>query len=445
MAKKKRKSKKGKKKGKKVPHYDVMPSYPYGADPWMEVQPVELLDPLPGHIRTVFSVGLIMPTVVLDNADMKVQDIRQADIMAAEEDELWEKRYKETEGELQEATDTGDRLQDLNQLYEKLLNSNQDNVNEAMKFLHDASLKLYSRAQELESEYRKAQTITNGLVRDKEDHHRRMVTDYEKQIAEREAVLYALTLEHIELRKLEEDRDSMHLSIEELRNGIYENEKQHRRAVMAADEKRRKAQRKNQEDLQAALEEMAQQGFMAAKANIARQSEELSEQTAGLAGLFRWLCAEVRKNRDDVEQLNQLLQDCIVEQDSVAKNREIKQEIKQMKKSIRTASLESSLVERFVVNALVEAQEKGTKNSRQKEMQGGKRHETQLMLTWYAEDKRLPLQALRTTRLKAQSQRYSPAEIPDHEDISQLDWKEKKLIIETVFKYLKQAHENSVR
>lgn len=183
MAKKKGKSKKGKKKGKKVPHYDVMPGYPYGADPWMEAQPVELLDPLPGHIRTVFSVGLVMPTVVLDNWDMKVQDIRQADITAAEEDELWENKYKETEGELQEATDTGNRLQDLNQLYEKLLNSNQDNVNEVMKFLHDASLKLYSRAQELESEYRKAQTITNELVRDKEDHHRRMVTDYEKQIA----------------------------------------------------------------------------------------------------------------------------------------------------------------------------------------------------------------------------------------------------------------------
>ena len=319
--------------------------------------------------------------------------------------------------------------------------------------------------------------------------------------------MYNLTLEYNDLRKLEEDRDRMQLTIEELRNGIYQNEKQHRRAVMAADERRRRAQRKAQEDVQAALEVMAQQGFMAAKENIARQSEELSEQTAGLAGLFRWLCAEVHKNRDDVQQLTQLLQDCILEQDSVvgacegrvrelrrtkkqlqtlkqlsanletdnkvaikqltidtgkvhscikesffnrtqdlsiwkAKNSVMKQEIKKLMRSLRTTSQETNLVERFVVNALVEAQGKARKRSRNEEIQGGKPHETQLMLTWNAEDKRLPLQALQTTRIKAQTQRFSPADIPEHQDISQLEWKEKKLIIETVFKYLKQNHDS---
>ena len=182
-ANKKGKSKKGRKKEKKGSQNDVMPGLPYGADPWMEAQPIELPESPLGHVRTVFSVGLIMPGTVLDSADMKVQDIRKADIIAAEADKAWENRYKGLEQQLQEVTDTGNRLQDLNHLYESLLNTNQENVDDAMKFLHEAGTKLYDYSQELESQYKKVQAVTNELLRDKDAHHKRMVADYEKQLA----------------------------------------------------------------------------------------------------------------------------------------------------------------------------------------------------------------------------------------------------------------------
>lgn len=62
-----KRGKKGKRVNQKTPDIS-QPGYPYGADRWVEAQPVVLPELQPGHLRTIFPVGLIMPTSTMDAA-----------------------------------------------------------------------------------------------------------------------------------------------------------------------------------------------------------------------------------------------------------------------------------------------------------------------------------------------------------------------------------------
>ncbi|OQV23862.1 hypothetical protein BV898_02211 [Hypsibius exemplaris] len=505
MGSKKGKSKsgKGKKKGKKDKPDEplVMPGLPYGADPWQEVQPVTIPDPPVGHIRTVFPVGLIMPTRMVHAKEMARAEIAAADAEAALKDEVWERACDEVELSLKTVVDRATRYHDTNAFLEKLLTTSEADADISVRFLSDRSVKLHNRVLAMEEQCRTAQEEADAHLRLREEKNKVIIADLEKKLAERDHKLYDLALEHIDLRKLEKDRDAMQLSVDELRNSVYNNEKKHRKAVMQAEEFRCKAQRKAQEDSQAALEDLAKQGCVAAKENIAQQTLKLSDETDRLSELFRWVCNDVRKNREDVKQLQQLLDDCVLEHDSVVAacegrlreynrskmrlktlqtltecmekehgaalaqlktdsekvfhsiehsfyerdkeilrlkntNKALSHELCKLRSTVKDTTSNHELVQRFIMTSLHAIKAHRVRQLQREDKRAVRSYHNRLKRAWKDKVPYPAFQLSRSVKVNPSLSKYRPLEIPDHEDISQLGWKEKEAIVKTMFRYL---------
>lgn len=124
--------------------------------------------------------------------------------------------------------------------------------------------------------------------------------------------------DHLELGRLEEERDSLQFSITELRKKVYESEKAHQKAMMEAEQLRIITQRKTQDETQSKLEALAKKGTNAALKNIEKQTKQITQETMHKSNLFRWICSSVRKKLAEVADLEQLLENSVLDNDAVA-------------------------------------------------------------------------------------------------------------------------------
>ncbi|XP_055342850.1 uncharacterized protein LOC129591277 [Paramacrobiotus metropolitanus] len=318
-AKKSNGKNKGRKKSsaKKTEDSVPQPGYPYGAEPWVEAQPITLPETPPGHIRTVIPTGQIMPTWTLVAGELLRQKIRDVNNEAMINDAKWQENVRFLKDKIRQLNEDLTKQTATNNFMQTLLTVNEKDAGGAIQELSQQGKNLEAQLETVEGHHRRLTAHLKQQKQTADANSHASIIALEKEISARDTILQQLTAEHLELRRLEEDRDTLQSSIGELRRMVYKSEKGHQRKLMMADQRRRTAQKKAQEDAEAKLQQLAKRGAKAALDNIAQQTQQTENETAESSLSFRWICEKVRRKRDEVSDLRALLDELILDHDAV--------------------------------------------------------------------------------------------------------------------------------
>ena len=142
-----------------------MSGLPYGAGKWLETQPVILPDLPAGHTRTVFPVGLVMPSGIFP--------LRRHG----------QGRNRRFGASLQAVKDQAARYHDKNAFLERLLRTGDEDMDVCVRFLSERCMQLHERVLSMEEQARAAQTDADQRLRVREDKHKVITADLEKKFA----------------------------------------------------------------------------------------------------------------------------------------------------------------------------------------------------------------------------------------------------------------------